>query len=132
MPSSRSTPRELHRLSVRAVIQREKSAKGIDSGRLSMIVKGWRKLSNWAASTMYMKMEASRKAITRLRVVSSRIFTEPVKRKLYPAGRPVFRTSSPTARAAASRGKSGRSEEHTSELQPPAHLLCRLLLQKKN
>src|SRR5258708_26401730 len=25
-----------------------------------------------------------------------------------------------------------RSEEHTSELQSPAHLLCRLLLEKKN
>src|SRR5258708_19395521 len=26
----------------------------------------------------------------------------------------------------------GRSEEHTSELQSPDHLLCRLLLEKKN
>src|SRR5258708_21587516 len=26
----------------------------------------------------------------------------------------------------------GRSEEHTSELQSPDHLVCRLLLQKKN
>ena len=40
-----------------------------------MIVNGWRKLSNCAARTMYMKMEASRKARIRLRVVSSRIFT---------------------------------------------------------
>src|SRR2546429_6365251 len=28
--------------------------------------------------------------------------------------------------------KSGRSEEHTSELQSRLHLVCRLLLQKKN
>src|SRR5690348_18008082 len=27
---------------------------------------------------------------------------------------------------------SGRSEEHTSELQSPVHLVCRLLLEKKN
>src|SRR5258708_21760519 len=27
--------------------------------------------------------------------------------------------------------KSGRSEEHTSELQSPDHLVCRLLLEKK-
>src|SRR5438876_3252713 len=27
--------------------------------------------------------------------------------------------------------KSGRSEEHTSELQSPVHLVCRLLLEKK-
>src|SRR5690348_18097123 len=28
-------------------------------------------------------------------------------------------------------GLSGRSEEHTSELQSPVHLVCRLLLEKK-
>src|SRR5690348_17441883 len=34
----------------------------------------------------------------------------------------------PPARA----GRSRRSEEHTSELQSPVHLVCRLLLEKKN
>src|SRR5690348_17532591 len=34
-------------------------------------------------------------------------------------------------RAAARRGGPGRSEEHTSELQSPVHLVCRLLLEKK-
>src|SRR5207244_9303676 len=29
------------------------------------------------------------------------------------------------------RKRSGRSEEHTSELQSPDHLVCRLLLEKK-
>src|SRR5258708_31917658 len=29
-------------------------------------------------------------------------------------------------------GHIGRSEEHTSELQSPDHLVCRLLLEKKN
>src|SRR5690348_17557932 len=28
-------------------------------------------------------------------------------------------------------GNGGRSEEHTSELQSPVHLVCRLLLEKK-
>src|SRR4051794_41407670 len=28
-------------------------------------------------------------------------------------------------------GAGGRSEEHTSELQSPVHLVCRLLLEKK-
>jgi len=42
-----------------------------------MIVNGCRKLSNCAARTMYMKMEASRNAMMRFRVVSSRIFTDP-------------------------------------------------------
>src|SRR6201993_4041782 len=31
-----------------------------------------------------------------------------------------------------SRRKSDRSEEHTSELQSPCNLVCRLLLEKKN
>src|SRR5882724_6947290 len=52
-----------------------------------------------------------------------------------------FRTTIPTPlpgtvpRAAASKGRqwpSGRSEEHTSELQSLRHLVCRLLLEKKN
>src|SRR5258708_10704660 len=30
------------------------------------------------------------------------------------------------------RGELNRSEEHTSELQSPDHLVCRLLLEKKN
>src|SRR5256885_12961096 len=30
------------------------------------------------------------------------------------------------------REKEGRSEEHTSELQSPCNLVCRLLLEKKN
>src|SRR5690348_18221838 len=30
------------------------------------------------------------------------------------------------------RNDQGRSEEHTSELQSPVHLVCRLLLEKKN
>src|SRR5690348_17692720 len=33
---------------------------------------------------------------------------------------------------AAARSARGRSEEHTSELQSPVHLVCRLLLEKKN
>src|SRR5947208_10868243 len=38
---------------------------------------------------------------------------------------PILRTSALLAAAA-------RSEEHTSELQSPDHLVCRLLLEKKN
>src|SRR6266487_4775064 len=34
-------------------------------------------------------------------------------------------------RQCAATGQAGRSEEHTSELQSPVHLVCRLLLEKK-
>src|SRR6266487_2416033 len=56
-------------------------------------------------------------------------------------GRPVQRRSghvSPTSLsnlsfdpATGRFGYQGRSEEHTSELQSPVHLVCRLLLEKK-
>src|SRR5258708_13633810 len=36
-----------------------------------------------------------------------------------------------TARVVLSAREMGRSEEHTSELQSPDHLVCRLLLEKK-
>src|SRR5207244_6115044 len=36
-----------------------------------------------------------------------------------------------TGWAPGTRASSGRSEEHTSELQSPDHLVCRLLLEKK-
>src|SRR5690348_17518381 len=39
---------------------------------------------------------------------------------MIPSGRPWPRSATP------------RSEEHTSELQSPVHLVCRLLLEKKN
>src|SRR2546426_7583989 len=46
----------------------------------------------------------------------------------YVAGRRVW--GAPTE-GASHRGKRARSEEHTSELQSPCNLVCRLLLEKK-
>src|SRR4051794_41744511 len=47
------------------------------------------------------------------------------------AAEDVLRATSQTTRtSSASRGGT-RSEEHTSELQSPVHLVCRLLLEKK-
>src|SRR5258708_10465512 len=37
----------------------------------------------------------------------------------------------PTRKTARNRSSAARSEEHTSELQSPDHLVCRLLLEKK-
>src|SRR5207244_13293111 len=48
---------------------------------------------------------------------------------------PSWCRSRSRVRATGSRGTRsapGRSEEHTSELQSPDHLVCRLLLEKKN
>src|SRR2546425_6907638 len=51
-----------------------------------------------------------------------------------PPRRPSFFTPSSSCSAARSGKKLGlrRSEEHTSELQSLAYLVCRLLLEKKN
>src|SRR2546422_6790188 len=41
-------------------------------------------------------------------------------------------TAPAASQAASAPGAPGRSEEHTSELQSRLHLVCRLLLEKKN
>src|SRR5258708_31215975 len=46
-------------------------------------------------------------------------------------GAPVGTVMSRLARARAMLRSAWRSEEHTSELQSPDHLVCRLLLEKK-
>src|SRR5690348_17608450 len=48
-----------------------------------------------------------------------------------PRTRSATRCSGTSARRERGRGRRGRSEEHTSELQSPVHLVCRLLLEKK-
>src|SRR2546426_9248242 len=44
---------------------------------------------------------------------------------------PWIRAASPRSPAPAPTGRRVRSEEHTSELQSPCNLVCRLLLEKK-
>src|SRR5205085_5039356 len=53
------------------------------------------------------------------------LFRSPGKSVSIPAG-PACRPARPL-----NRGCSGRSEEHTSELQSQSNLVCRLLLEKK-
>src|SRR5256885_9991437 len=48
-----------------------------------------------------------------------------------PAGRDRPGCPLPSRRRAGARGARRRSEEHTSELQSPCNLVCRLLLEKK-
>src|SRR5256885_13290381 len=45
---------------------------------------------------------------------------------------PMSTPMSPAARFSVTPCTAGRSEEHTSELQSPCNLVCRLLLEKKN
>src|SRR2546422_6879082 len=52
--------------------------------------------------------------------------------RMYPAGRDADRHLVATRKAyPGGRIPTGRSEEHTSELQSRLHLVCRLLLEKK-
>src|SRR5690348_17858489 len=49
-----------------------------------------------------------------------------------PICRPIVRLRSPTLCTVSCSGSAWyRSEEHTSELQSPVHIVCRLLLEKK-
>src|SRR5256885_9921221 len=49
----------------------------------------------------------------------------------FPRGRPVGLAPLALRQRAASGARPTRSEEHTSELQSPCNLVCRLLLEKK-
>src|SRR5690348_17467278 len=58
----------------------------------------------------------------------------PALRGIIPAACPAPKLCFPTAASQRLPAveRSARSEEHTSELQSPVHLVCRLLLEKKN
>src|SRR5256885_12714604 len=58
--------------------------------------------------------------------------TSPPWRRCNPAYRPSTALASPPAPIRAGRPSSRRSEEHTSELQSPCNIVCRLLLEKNN
>src|SRR5690348_18201395 len=66
-----------------------------------------------------------------LRLVSSMPSLRSAGRSARPgfARAPPYRLERPPSRSAPK--VKGRSEEHTSELQSPVHLVCRLLLEKK-
>src|SRR5258708_27243428 len=61
-------------------------------------------------------------------IVAPRCVSSPSALESSPASHPV----SPPGLEKATLAETTRSEEHTSELQSPDHLVCRLLLEKKN
>src|SRR5258708_18919108 len=70
---------------------------------------------------------------TLFRSLSSRkfdFFDRPI-REIHSSSTVFTRASHNAIFVAASSGELCRSEEHTSELQSPDHLVCRLLLEKK-
>src|SRR2546426_6050411 len=68
-----------------------------------------------------------RAALERLSAPASAVTTRLLRRPWRADGRPFRRSTSPRT----SRPRRQRSEEHTSELQSPCNLVCRLLLEKK-
>src|SRR5258708_12876329 len=54
------------------------------------------------------------------------------RRSLFSVCWPLWRRTEVRRAGWRTEGGGRRSEEHTSELQSPDHLVCRLLLQKKN
>src|SRR5256885_9574294 len=59
--------------------------------------------------------------------INTPLLNDPVARAQMEANVPLARWGDP-----AELGPAARSEEHTSELQSPCNLVCRLLLEKKN
>src|SRR5207248_5082284 len=70
--------------------------------------------------------------ITQSTQVLKAIQAEPSQRPNGIIVEPLGATAFPQAAQAAVSAGIGRSEEHTSELQSPYDLVCRLLLEKKN
>src|SRR5258708_16723348 len=68
---------------------------------------------------------------------TARLLAQPGARVLlldraqFPRDKPCSEYLSPQSTRVLEQGLSRRSEEHTSELQSPDHLVCRLLLEKK-
>src|SRR5438552_12780994 len=62
---------------------------------------------------------------------SSDLHIGPLNRKLLGKKRGEIEAAVRAGRGAARDEPAARSEEHTSELQSPDHLVCRLLLEKK-
>src|SRR3989442_11620120 len=60
------------------------------------------------------------------------LFRSPLRRCAPSPSRGGIRAAGDTLGAGAARRAPARSEEHTSELQSRPHLVCRLLLEKKN
>src|SRR5438094_3832314 len=59
-------------------------------------------------------------------------FTRPMRTRFYETSRPSsWRRECALANCSQPAANSSRSEEHTSELQSPYDLVCRLLLEKK-
>src|SRR4051794_41330531 len=65
---------------------------------------------------------------TLFRILCTRLRTSPANGIRSAASRS---TKYAASRSASRSGTATRSEEHTSELQSPVHLVCRLLLEKK-
>src|SRR5258708_25107844 len=59
------------------------------------------------------------------------LFRSSAVRSVRTRNRRASRRALGSRRSSRLRGSPSRSEEHTSELQSPDHLLCRLLLEKK-
>src|SRR5207244_6431669 len=108
----------------RAVLQQRPKASPPSLGRISTPAT-CRSLRRAAWATIPAKL-ASPSSVHRQRAILAMAFAEPacLQRRLWIPARSLWtRPSTTTSRS--------RSEEHTSELQSPDHLVCRLLLEKK-
>src|SRR5258708_29737593 len=105
------------------------------SGASEMIFMNLRSRSSRATGPKTRVPTGSRASLMRTAALSSNLIYEPSRRRLSFTVRTMTAlTTAPfftVPSGAASLTDAVRSEEHTSELQSPDHLVCRLLLEKK-
>src|SRR5690625_5728438 len=81
---------------------------------------------SWTASPQRSSSAARHRSTQRVGVSQADAATHPLAPWVRPSN------ASPSAPTKTSTPSPSRSEEHTSELQSRGHLVCRLLLEKKN
>src|SRR5690348_17474884 len=97
------------------------------------IVKRRKAVRNIKKITKTMQMIATAKFQKSLkRAVGTKPYTQKVRELVRELAASVGNVEHPLLRRPTPENQTNRSEEHTSELQSPVHLVCRLRLEKKN
>src|SRR5690625_6875147 len=105
------------------------AALGVTQDRLRELGRATAQLSSHQRAQV-----SNERELVRARQASSQVTREVAQqsRDLARSQRDQISSTQQTVRAAGDFNSSLRSEEHTSELQSRGHLVCRLLLEKKN
>src|SRR3989475_7639423 len=85
----------------------------------------------WLMDSRSLRNEVSRLAVSSIMAIGTRPHAMPTNFRVFARSRKISSAVGSGGGFVGSAGLTGRSEEHTSELQSQSNLVCRLLLEKK-